>query len=391
MSSAEGDELEAGLPASPDPLRVCLWAPLPPPLGGISRWAVRFRAASPHYTLDTTIVNIAPPDGEVSERSRFDLARFGVAFGALLQLNRVLRDEKPHICHVTTSGFWATPRDALTLLLCRLRGVPSLLNFRSSTQIVAWREAMNPLQRAGFDATLRLADCVVVLAAELEEYLRSEVRGLRVERVVNMIAESEKAAAAEPETKLLPPASGRTRVIFVGTRMPLKGLGELADAVYDLPDCELVVVGPHAGAIDLERQRRMDASLERLQETGRLIETGELAPEDVTRVYREADIFALPTYREGLPNTLLEAMAAGLPCIATPVGAIPEVVEGDCGVLVPVGESAALRDAIAALVVDASRRAALSERGKQRVAERYSVDAVMRAYKSLYEDVAGRG
>ena len=127
--------------AADDPLRVCLWAPLPPPLGGISRWAERFRNAAPGYGLEAIVVNIAPPVGAMSERSRLDLGRLPVATRALRELNQVLKEQRPQVCHVTSSLFWATPRDTLTLSLCKLRGVPSLLNLRSSSQIIEWRES----------------------------------------------------------------------------------------------------------------------------------------------------------------------------------------------------------------------------------------------------------
>ena len=368
-------------------VRVCLWAPVPPPLGGISRWTERFRAASPHYGLDTRVVNIAPPVGAFSESSRLDAGRIGVATRALRELAGVLRNERPDVCHITTSLFWATPRDALTLALCKTYGVPTLLNLRSSSQIIEWREALDPLRRAGLDATLRMADRVVVLAAELERYLQSQVRGLRVERIANMIADQEREASATGG-RVLPPKQHAVRVLFVGARTPLKGIGELADAVAALPDCELAIVGGPGGAIDSDMERRMEASLSRLRESGRLVEAGELAPEDVTRAYREADLFVLATHREGLPNTLLEAMASGLPCIATPIGAIPEVLEGECGVIVPVGDVDALRDAIAARIADPDGSAQLATRARERIAERYSVDAVMRQYRALYREMA---
>jgi glycosyltransferase involved in cell wall biosynthesis len=171
--------------------------------------------------------------------------------------------------------------------------------------------------------------------------------------------------------------------------MPLKGLGELAEAVLDLEGCELAVVGGEAGgAIDAAADRRMADALARLRSHGRLVETGPVSPEQATRSYREADVFALPTHREGFPNTLLEAMAAGLPCIATAVGAIPEMLEGDCGILVPVGDVGALREALAGLIGNAALRARLGQSARERVAERYALEAVMRRYRALYLELA---
>jgi glycosyltransferase involved in cell wall biosynthesis len=203
-----------------------------------------------------------------------------------------------------------------------------------------------------------------------------------------MVGETEAVLPAGDE-RVLPPRRQPCRILFVGYRLPLKGLGELAEAVLGLADCELAVVGGEgSGAIDAESSQRMQNALAKLRSEGRLIETGQVAPDRVTRSYREADLFVLPSHREGFPNTLLEAMAAGLPCVATPVGAIPETLEGDCGVLVPVGDAPALREALAPLVRDPGLRTRLGQRARERVAERYALDPVMRRYRSLYLELA---
>jgi glycosyltransferase involved in cell wall biosynthesis len=292
------------------------------------------------------------------------------------------------VVHVTSSLFWATPRDALALALCRGCGVPVLLQVRASSQIVAWREGLGGVRRRLLDRVLRLADAVLVLSSELEEYLGRAIPGLRVERIGNMVTERERELepAGEP---LLPPRREPCRILFVGHRMPLKGLAELAEAVLGLEGCELAVVGGEAGgAIDAAADRRMADALARLRSRGCLVETGPVSPEQATRSYREADVFALPTHREGFPNTLLEAMAAGLPCIATAVGAIPEMLEGDCGILVPVGDVGALREALAGLIGNAALRARLGQSARERVAERYALEAVMRRYRALYLELA---
>jgi glycosyltransferase involved in cell wall biosynthesis len=375
----------AAAPAAP--LRIALWAPRPPPFGGISRWTARFVEAAPAYGLDVRVIDISPGVA-VDERSRFDLGRLPVAWRALRELGRVLRSGRPDVTHVTTSLFWATPRDAAAVVLSRCHGVPALLQIRASSQIVAWREGLSRPRRWLLDRALRLADAVLVLSRELEEYLRRELPGLRVVRVANMVGEAERSGLAEGALAL-PARREPCRILFVGYRLPLKGLGELAEAVLELPACELVVVGGEGGgAIDPESSRRMQDALARLRSQGRLVETGQVAPEVVTRSYREVDVFALPSHREGFPNTLLEAMAAGLPCVATPVGAIPEMLEGDCGVLAPVGDARALREALAPLVRDADLRSRLGRRARERVAGRYALDAVMRRYRDLYLELA---
>ena len=80
--------------AADEPLRICLWAPVPPPLGGIARWAQRFCEAAPRYGIDASVVNIAPPVGTTTERSRLDLGRIPIATRAFRDLHRVLRDDE---------------------------------------------------------------------------------------------------------------------------------------------------------------------------------------------------------------------------------------------------------------------------------------------------------
>jgi len=381
--------VEASVCVSPS-LRIALWAPLPPPLGGVSRWTLRFREAAPAHDLDVRVVDVAPRVSSVDERSRFDLGRLPVAWRALRELDRVLRTARPDVCHVTTTLFWATPRDALALALCRLHRVPSVLHVRASSQIVAWREGLHGWRRRALDRALRLADVVLVLSRELEEYLQAELPGLRVARIGNM-ADLPAPGTGPARERVLPERRAPCRVLFVGYRMPMKGLAELASAVLALPDCELVVVGGEGGgAIDARAQERMQEALGRLRAAGRLVETGELPPERVAGAYLEADVFALPSHREGFPNTLLEAMAAGLPCVSTPVGAIPELLQHGCGELVAVGDAEGLRGTLERLARDPARRACLGERARQRIAERYGTDTVMRQYRALYAELDRR-
>jgi len=368
-----------------EPLRVSLWAPMPPPMGGVGRWAGHYVAAAPAYGLDVAIANIAPPATGFSERSAFRLDRLKPAGNALAQLAGILVKHKPHVCHITTTLFWATPRDAVALALCRAARVPTVLHIHASTQIIAWREGLDAARRKALDGVLRKANAVLVLSRELEAYLRHELPGLRVDRIGNMVDLHDMDAAGAP---LLPPR-GRPRVLFVGALTPLKGVTELATAMLALADCDLVLVGELGGAIDAGQRAALQAALARLRETGRLIELGQLTPHEVSRIYREADVFALPTWREGLPNVLLEAMAAGLPCVVTPVGAIPDVIADGRALEVPVGDAAALQMALARLLADPQLRQRLGELGRAEVLANYSVAAVMQRFRALYLSLQG--
>lgn len=108
---------------------------------------------------------------------------------------------------------------------------------------------------------------------------------------------------------------------------------------------------------------------------------------DVLRFFHVADIFALPSYVEGLPIALLEAMASGLPSIATDVNAIPEAIKnGETGLLVKAGDPAMLADAIETLAKDLGFRKRLSEAGRLHVLERFSVHDMSRIVLARYRE-----
>jgi len=107
---------------------------------------------------------------------------------------------------------------------------------------------------------------------------------------------------------------------------------------------------------------------------------------DIADILHTFSVFALPSLAEGTPVSMLEAMACGLPVVASRVGGIPEVVdEGMQGLLVPVGDVDALTDALARYAQDAGLRAAHGGAGRARVEERFSLRAMVTAYGALYD------
>lgn len=165
---------------------------------------------------------------------------------------------------------------------------------------------------------------------------------------------------------------------------PYKGHGDLLaalDRARDaLPaDWVLMVAGGDRGhGPALRRQSETLGLAERVRWCGEV--------EDVAGLLCASDLGLLASHQESFPNVLLEYMAAGLPVVATTVGACPDVVrDGESGLLVPPHEPGALAQAIAALAGDPERRRAMGALG-HRLAEQgdYAMDAVARAHQRLY-------
>jgi glycosyltransferase involved in cell wall biosynthesis len=169
---------------------------------------------------------------------------------------------------------------------------------------------------------------------------------------------------------------------IVATLRSWKGHRFLISALDDprLAAARLVIVGEGPQGPALREQA------EHVGE--RVLFTGQQA--DVTPWLHALDVFALPsTGNEGVPQALVQAMACGLPVVATPVGAIPEVVrDGKTGLLVPPRNARALADALARLLTDAGLAARLAAAGRELVSSRYTSTAMLDAMEAVLRDAA---
>ncbi|MFP5407600.1 MAG: glycosyltransferase, partial [Gammaproteobacteria bacterium] len=113
--------------------------------------------------------------------------------------------------------------------------------------------------------------------------------------------------------------------------------------------------------------------------------------QDVPGLMRSFDVYALPSLAEGINNTLLEAMASGLPAVATRVGGNGELIEnGRCGVLVDSESASAMADALSTYVLDPALRARHGAQARQRAVGRFGLDLMVAAYRELYTSLLSR-
>jgi glycosyltransferase involved in cell wall biosynthesis len=173
----------------------------------------------------------------------------------------------------------------------------------------------------------------------------------------------------------LPDASprdyGRARILFVGRNFDRKGGNDLLAAfriVSDRhPEAELWIVGP-SEPISADPMVR---------NFGHLSPSSDADAATLDRLYREASVFAMPSLYEPWGNVWLEAMSYRLPCVGTATCAMPEIIlEGETGYTVPVHDVAALAERLLLLIEDPDLARRLGEAGRERVASRYTWDAV---------------
>ncbi len=179
----------------------------------------------------------------------------------------------------------------------------------------------------------------------------------------------------------------RPAVAILATLRDLKGHDDLLDAWRLLrervPGWQLLVIG------DGPRRAHLEGRVAALGLAGDVRFAGN--QDDVPAWYACADIAVLPSYGdEGVPQSLMQAAACGLPAVATPIGAIPEaVVDGKTGILVPPRAPPALADALVRLMTDADLRARMGAAAHAYAQANFGIDAMLDAMEAVFARVAG--
>jgi glycosyltransferase involved in cell wall biosynthesis len=240
----------------------------------------------------------------------------------------------------------------------------------------------NRVLAAFLRGTLRFPHAIVVLArAELEAYSRF-VPGQQVLLLPNSVdCTSHANRAREPRGPEAP-----LRLVYIGRLAREKGLDEalrgLALARARGVRTRLVVAGSGQEAARL-KQLTGELGL-----AGDVSFAGPVFGQDKAALLGKADVSIFASYAEGLPYALLESMAAGVPVIATRVGAVPDVVvDGVHGLLVPPGDSQAIADAIGKLAADGELLSQMSSTCRKWIAAGYSIDRLADRFSRLYSDL----
>ena len=173
------------------------------------------------------------------------------------------------------------------------------------------------------------------------------------------------------------------KLVYVGRLVRTKGLFEIIEALMELKragrEFEFSIAGAGPDQCELMAASESAGLNDRVQFLGSVV------GDKKRRLWLDSDLFVFPTYREGLPYALLEAMAAGCVPIATPVAAIPDVMrDREHGLFVPVKDAAALANAVAALDDDRASLIRMAEAARRQVVERYTVVRLAGDFRKLY-------
>ncbi len=305
------------------------------------------------------------------------LKKAAVFARAVQTLRRALDSPNPSIFHVHFASRGSTLRKLILAEMIANTGRPLIMHAHGA-RFDSFHRGLPKILRARVNATLQRATLVIALSQQWREFFvnECELSPAHVTVLPNPVR-------WQPE---VPNRAGRSTVQFVslGRLSGRKGSYDLVNAYAALPPqlrarARLVL----AGDGDVEGVRKLAAPF---GDSVRVLSW--IGPAERDRLLADSDVFALPSYAEGLPMALLEAMAAGLPAITTPVGGIPDVfTHGAEGLLVQPGRVDELCAAMTRLICDAAERLACGSRAHTRT-RALDVHVYARRLADLYHRIA---
>lgn len=295
---------------------------------------------------------------------------------AVRQIEEYIQEDAVDIVH--THGYKADLYGYLAAWRCHKPVVATCHNWVGGTAALGIYNHLDRMALKKFNALAAVSD---VVAQRLLAF------GVPAEKIKSIANGIDVTAFERAQPLPLLKDEGSTVVGVVARLDMQKGFEYLLQAARELckmfPGLRIVIAGegPDRNAIEeMIEQYGLQSSV---------VLAGQQS--NMPAVYAAMDIFVLPSLNEGLPMTVLEAMAASKPVIATRVGAIPSVIrDGENGLLVAPKDPEGLRNAVASLLNDPARRRRLGDQAHAWVSQNYTSEAMALKYREMYEEVLGK-
>ena len=332
--------------------------------GGIAVWTDRFLEKCGSHGIEYDLVNTETV-GKRREQSTVKLNLFDETTRTkriFAELKKFLKSgEAYNAAHLNTScGTFGLFRDYICAKRIKKKGIRLVTHFHCD--VPYW--IGNPISRRYLGKLVSLSDECLVLCensrAYLEENFSKTSHKLPNFLDESMVFDGEKRIAETVNT-----------VFFVGRVEEAKGAREIFELAGRFPRIRFRLVG------DVNENVAAWDKPQNVELVGGLPHAQALAEMD------NADVFLFPSHSEGFSLALTEAMARGLPCIATDVGANADMLEGECGIIVPKGDVDAMDGALRRLL-DHEIREKISQNAVNKVRGYYTTDKVIRKLKKFY-------
>lgn len=359
-------------------LKVLLCAPYGGIPGGITRWTEHIKQYYDSVENSEIDLCIVPMGRSMFVNTNvsmwFRLRSVWVDYRQILynyykQVNRF----SPEVFHLTSSGSLSLFKDMIMLWYARKKGEKTIIHFHfgripelSKRRNWEWKMLCK---------VMLMTDKIVVI--DNMSYKTLKLEGFnnivylpnplspRILQIMN------KQGLVNRESR---------KIVYVGHVVKTKGVFELVEACLDIPDIHLVLIGRILDGLD----RDLKQIALRKGSTNWVTFMGEQPYDKVVYEMRTATVFALPSYTEGFPNVILESMICECPIVATSVGAIPEMLANDIGVLVEPQTVIPLKNALQHLLDNPLQSIKMGKKAAERVINLYSMHVIWKQLINIW-------
>jgi glycosyltransferase involved in cell wall biosynthesis len=288
----------------------------------------------------------------------------------------ILKINKYDVLHLHCGGQTSLSRKCFFLFFGNLFGKKTILHIHNTRTIQYLGGATNIIIKLLLVA-LRRADSIIVLSKSMKK----SIEALNIGPNVFVLNNPCKYISGET----VDDKKNEPTILFVGAITEKKGCYDLIRAFKQLitirPGIRLVIAGD-GGIEELSNY----VSEENIEDHVEIL--GWVDDERIAEEYKKAYLLCLPSYQEGMPMVLIEAMAHGLPVITTPVGVIIDfITDGENGIIVPVGNIEMLCDAFLTIMEDEKLRNRRGKSGKEFVIRNFSIDKIVNELDTIYSKI----
>ena len=367
-------------------MEVFMITPLPPPSGGIGTVARSLVDYAGRFSggIELTVCNTSHrlrPETTVNLPVRLVTGIIN-SLSAIFRAWRMILQNRPAVVHLASSASLGLLKDLAILRIARLRGIPVVVHWHfgripelMQLRNLEWKLLCHAIRRSAHSIVIDAVSCRTLQSAGFSN----------VSYIPNPMAEDLESMARNRMVREEKRVS-RT-VLFVGHIIRMKGVYELVEACRQSGDVEkLILAGPYETSVrsDLER-------IASQREGGRWLHfTGAIAASEVLELMRMTPVFVLPSYTEGFPMVILEAMAMGCAVVATAVGAIPEMLASrsadPCGICLPECRAGSLKDAIEQLMNNPQVAADFGKKAAAAVLQHYTMSKIFPRYLKVWKE-----
>ena len=369
---------QAVKPDAPSNPRVLLVSAISPPPGGIETWThiLLQRGLPPPFEYE--LVDTRAYRGHQASPLRLNIREIKRNANILWKIHRAVSSGRISVMHLNCAlTLTGAPRNFASAFLAKRAGVPCVLHLHGTFRVPSGNSLMERFYRWAYRKMFDGASSVLALGEP--SYDSIQELGDYEEKTVSLMRNF--VDFRELPDKRGPAKENRLKVVYSGALVESKGVHTLVEAAARLPDVVICMVGDGP-----EYSREM--LVRHIHEVGvedRIYIIGPIDNRGVVKILSEHDVFVLPSHTEGFPYSVAEAMAVGLPVVASPVGAIPEMVDvSEGGYLVDHDDIDGYVDALAELRDDPSLRERMGRHNRDKALREYEYEEVIRQLCEVY-------